>query len=81
MCVEWLHDCVFAIREVRGLHESLCLYCADTIVIALVSSQAAITNLRKLVEVFGIEWAQERLFPRGKHVSWSTIRRCYALRN
>ena len=34
MCIDWLRDCVFAIRE------------------------AAIDNLRKLIEVFGIEWAQ-----------------------
>ena len=34
MCIDWLKDCVFAIRE------------------------AAITNLRKLIEVLGAEWAE-----------------------
>ena len=39
MCINWLHDCVYAIRE------------------------AAIANLCKLVEVFGIEWASQSLIP------------------
>jgi len=34
MCIGWLQDCVFAIRE------------------------AAISNLRKLIEIFGPEWAR-----------------------
>ena len=39
MCVGWLQDCVYAVRE------------------------AAITNLRQLTDVFGVEWAQQALLP------------------
>ena len=39
MCLGWLQDCVFAIRE------------------------AAIANLCRLIEVFGMEWAQQQLVP------------------
>jgi serine/threonine-protein phosphatase 2A regulatory subunit A len=37
MCLSWLQDCVFTIRE------------------------AAIANIKKLIQMFGIEWAQQRL--------------------
>ena len=39
MCLGWLQDCVFAIRE------------------------AAIANICRLIEVFGMEWAQHQLVP------------------
>ena len=39
MCIGWLKDCVFAIRE------------------------AAIANLRKLIDVFGVEWAKQHIIP------------------
>lgn len=40
MCMAWLGDCVFSIRE------------------------AASANLRKLTEVFGVEWAKTMLIPK-----------------
>jgi len=39
MCIGWLRDCVYAIRE------------------------AAITNLRKLIDVFGVEWGLQHVVP------------------
>merc|ERR1719198_2044886 len=39
MCIGWLQDCVFAIRE------------------------AAIVNLRELIEVFGVAWATQQVIP------------------
>lgn len=40
LCMTWLGDCVFSIRE------------------------AATNNLRKLTEVFGVEWAQNNIIPK-----------------
>lgn len=40
LCMEWLGDCVFSIRE------------------------AATINLRKLTEVFGVEWAKQQIIPK-----------------
>jgi len=40
LCMTWLGDCVFSIRE------------------------AATNNLKKLTEVFGVEWAQNNIIPK-----------------
>ena len=40
LCMSWLGDCVFSIRE------------------------AATINLRKLTEVFGVEWAKTTIIPK-----------------
>ena len=40
MCVRWLQDCVYTIRE------------------------SAIANVRKLTELFGLEWAAAHLIPK-----------------
>lgn len=39
LCISWLRDCVYSIRE------------------------AAITNLKSLTEVFGLEWAKDHIVP------------------
>ena len=39
MCIGWLQDCVYTIRE------------------------SAIVNVRKMVELFGVEWASQSLIP------------------
>ena len=43
LCMTWLVDHVFAIRE------------------------AATNNLKKLVEKFGVEWAQTTIIPKVRH--------------
>lgn len=40
LCMSWLGDCVFSIRD------------------------AATTNLRKLTEVFGVDWAKATIIPK-----------------
>ena len=48
LCLSWLGDTVFAIRE------------------------AATNNLRKLVEVFGSDWAKKMVFPKLLEMSKNT---------
>ena len=50
LCMSWLGDCVFSIRE------------------------AATVNLRKLTEVFGVDWAKQAILPKilemGRHSNY-----------
>jgi serine/threonine-protein phosphatase 2A regulatory subunit A len=60
LCMSWLGDTVFSIRE------------------------AATQNLRKLTEVFGIEWAKEAIIPRvmsmGGHTNYLyRMTTCFAI--
>jgi serine/threonine-protein phosphatase 2A regulatory subunit A len=60
LCMSWLGDTVFSIRE------------------------AATQNLRKLTEVFGIEWAKEAIIPRvmsmGSHTNYLyRMTTCFAI--
>lgn len=49
LCMQWLVDHVFAIRE------------------------AAVTNLRKLVEKFGTDWAQQTVIPKVSNNSFLNV--------
>ena len=56
LCMTWLIDHVFAIRLVQRQTVGSFTY--------LVSREAATNNLKKLVEKFGTDWAQQTVIPK-----------------
>ena len=56
LCMTWLIDHVFAIRLVQRLTVGSFTY--------FVSREAATNNLKKLVEKFGTDWAQQTVIPK-----------------
>jgi hypothetical protein len=55
MCLSWLGDAVFSIRE------------------------AATSNLKKLTEVFGVDWAKEAIIPKVLEISTSPTNYLYRM--